>query len=181
MFRTWRCAPDLPGINTFGVQLIDKTGLGFVIGKFWGHNVALVLVGAPTAATLEAEGEDAMASFAIDTVQEIFPEATAKTVAQHSLHRWGQDQWSSGTYPYCIPGGVPAHDTPAVPIGNKLFFAGDAVSLYSHGSLAGAYESAQVASQLVLLALNDGTGSRQIGADDVATVRAQLGISLPRG
>ena len=67
--------------------------------------------------------------------------------------------------------------TKPVPIANKLFFAGDAVSLYSHGSLAGAYQSAQVTSQLVLLVLNDATGGREIVADDVAAVRAKLGIS----
>jgi hypothetical protein len=39
------------------------------------------------------------------------------------------------------------------PVGNQIFFAGEALSVLKHGSLPGAYDSGQAAARLVLEAL----------------------------
>jgi hypothetical protein len=48
---------------------------------------------------------------------------------------------------------VPLRKALAVPVGNQVFFAGEALSVLKHSSLPGAYDSGQTAAGLVLGAL----------------------------
>jgi hypothetical protein len=42
----------------------------------------------------------------------------------------------------------------ATPVGNQVFFAGEALSILKHSSLPGAYDTGQAAARLVVQALS---------------------------
>jgi monoamine oxidase len=71
------------------------------------------------------------------------------------LTHWGSNPYSLGSYAAARPGGSRMHAVLAQPVGDRLFFAGDACArpIYN-GSLAGAYDSAVHASRLIASSLN---------------------------
>jgi monoamine oxidase len=70
------------------------------------------------------------------------------------LTHWGSNPYTLGSYAAARPGGSQMHAVLARPVGDRLFFAGDACSrrIYN-GSLAGAYESAMDASRRIVASL----------------------------
>jgi monoamine oxidase len=135
--------------------------------------VALVLLVAPTCEELESQGQSAIVDYAVGAVNAVFPAATAAAVVNVTNHAWGIDPFSMCTWAIAKPGGSPGRLTLAAPIDNKIFLAGEALSLNSATSLLGAYESGQVSADLALLAL---ANSNELGSDDVLTTYAKLGI-----
>jgi monoamine oxidase len=71
------------------------------------------------------------------------------------LTHWGSNPYSLGSYAAARPGGSRMHAVLALPVDDRLFFAGDACArpIYN-GSLAGAYDSAVHASRLIAASLN---------------------------
>jgi len=163
------------GVNTFISQLVDQVGGGIVVANLYGQNAALVLILAPTAGELESQGTSALINYAISAVNLAFPDATANLVVQPArVNPWGTDPWSMGSWAFALPGGVPGRASLAAPIDKRVFLAGDGLSLNSPSSLLGAYQSAQVAAQLVLLTLAN--PDRELGPDDVIAAYRRLGI-----
>jgi len=70
------------------------------------------------------------------------------------LTHWGSNPYTLGSYSAARPGGSRMHTVLAQPVGDRLFFAGEACArpIYN-GSLAGAYESAMDASTLIIASL----------------------------
>lgn len=70
------------------------------------------------------------------------------------LTHWGSNPYSLGSYSAARPGGSRMHAVMAQPVGDRLFFAGEACArpIYN-GSLAGAYESAIDASRQIIASL----------------------------
>jgi monoamine oxidase len=160
--------------TTFVSQLVDAAGGGVLIANVYGQNEAGVLILDPTARQLESMGQAALVNFAIGAVNTAFPDATASAVIKSSVNPWGTDPWSLGSYSMALPGGVPGRLSLATPIDNRVFLAGDELSLNSHSSLLGAYQSAQAAVELVLTAL--GTRRATLGPEAVLAAYKRLGI-----
>ena len=169
-------APVFDGVavTSFITQLVDQAGGSIVVANVYGQNVALVLLLAPTCGELESEGQSAVIEYAINAVNSVFPAATADAVVNVSNHPWSIDPFSRCTWAIATPGGSPGRLTLAVPIDNRIFLAGEALSLNSATSLLGAYQSGQVAADLALLALGD---AKQIGTDQVLAAYANRGIN----
>lgn len=149
----------VPNINSICVPLIaDKEGppkvpaeVPFIITKVYGENIAMLFALGTLAKRLETEGEEAMLDYSLPMMAEMFdtPTNRANLVAK-SHHSWLQDEWSLGCVSYAPPGAVPLRQTLGKPINNQLFFAGEAVSIFAHSSVHGAYETGTAAARQIL-------------------------------
>jgi monoamine oxidase len=85
--------------------------------------------GGPKALRLAIEEEEAVIDRAIDslTVALALPRGRIEEqLVSHHYHNWSADPNSQGAYSYVAAGGIDAHLTLARPVGDTLFFAGEA-------------------------------------------------------
>ena len=74
----------------------------------------------------------------------IFPDAQ---LASALVQDWQQDPFSRGGYSYVLVGGSGARETLASPLGDTLYFAGEATDTDEAGTVAGALRSGQRAAR----------------------------------
>jgi monoamine oxidase len=116
-----------------------------VLSRFAGQPQANVFVWDDLATELEARGSAALIEHAKSYVGELFGADAAAAITNAVVHPWGTDRWALGSYSIALPGNAGAHALLATPLENKVFFAGEAVSELSYGTLHGAYLSGQAA------------------------------------
>ena len=147
---------NVPNINSVCVPLTKDTEakdaeVPFIITKVYGENIAMLFVLGKLAERLETEGEEAMLDYSLTRMAEMFDTPINRdNLVAMSHHSWLKDEWSLGCVSYAPPGAVPLRQTLARPINNQLFFAGEAVSLYAHSSVHGAYETGTAAARQIL-------------------------------
>ena len=141
---------NVPNINSICVPLIKNAEVPFIITKIYGENIAMLFVLGTLAEQLETEGEEAMLEYALKKMADMFSPINRDNLVATSHHSWLKDEWSLGCVSYAPPGAVPLRQTLAEPINNQLFFAGEAVSLYAHSSVHGAYETGTAAARQIL-------------------------------
>jgi monoamine oxidase len=153
---------NVPNINSICVPLTkDAKGklaeVPFIITKIYGENIAMLFVLGTLAKQLENNGEEAMLDYALKKMADMFGTSVNRdNLVAKSHHSWLKDEWSLGCVSYAPPGAVPLRQTLARPINNQLFFAGEAVSLYAHSSVHGAYETGTAAARQILKLLRAG-------------------------
>src|SRR5688500_16169085 len=79
--------------------------------------------------------------------------------------RWRADPFARGSYSYLAVGSSPADRRAlATPVGDRLFFAGEATSVDQPATVPGAYVSGQAAAAAIAERADDGAGVLVIGA-----------------
>jgi monoamine oxidase len=79
------------------------------------------------------------------------PAALRKLLVSAHTHDWQGDPFSRGAYSYALVGGTEAPRELARPIGDSLFFAGEATDFHGHnGTVHGALASGFRAAKEVL-------------------------------
>ena len=142
---------NVPNINSVCVPLTKNADVPFIITRIYGENIAMLFVLGTLAEQLETQGEEAMLEYALEKMAEMFDTPINRdNLVATSHHSWLKDEWSLGCVSYAPPGAVPLRQTLAQPINNQLFFAGEAVSLYAHSSVHGAYETGATAARQIL-------------------------------
>ena len=121
-----------------------------VLSRFAGQPQANVFVWDDLAIELESRGPAALIDHAKSYVGELFGAGAAAAITNAVVHPWGTDRWALGSYSIALPGSAGAHSLLATPLDKKVFFAGEAVSELSYGTLHGAYLSGQAAASRVL-------------------------------
>jgi monoamine oxidase len=172
--------PPLPGevaeaIAGLPLGTVDKIGLAFardvfggidpnsgvtkdedtqrptlVLSRFAGQPQANVFVWDDLAIELESGGPAALIDHAKSYVGDLFGADAAAAITNAVVHPWGTDPWALGSYSIALPGHAGAHSLLATPLDNRVFFAGEAVSELSYGTLHGAYLSGQAAASRAL-------------------------------
>jgi len=107
--------------------------------------------GGPRADRLRREG--ALLDQAIHSLSLIFNTSTEETRNQleaSDVHDWHDDPFSRGAYSYVPVDGLPAQQTLAQPLSDKLFFAGEATCTGHVGTVHGAIQSGQRAAREIL-------------------------------
>jgi monoamine oxidase len=172
-------APRLPrrkrlAIDRLGMGLLNKCVLRFP-RQFWpdrtiidrvplrrGHwaeflNLAHalgkpVLVGfnaGSAARSLEALDDDATAAAMVRALRRVFDDVPEPTDAL--VTRWAADPHARGAYSFLPPGSAPRdRDRLAAPVGDRLFFAGEATSRAYPATVQGAYRSGRRAAEEIL-------------------------------
>ncbi len=106
--------------------------------------------GGPKAARLAGSSEKSLLEKAIESVAAIFGNGVRREVAHAYVQDWQADPWSRGGYSYVRVGGMGAREELASPVGDALFFAGEATDAEEAGTVAGALRSGMRAARELL-------------------------------
>ncbi len=125
-----------------------------------GLNTASVFVGGRLGVWLEKQGPRALQDFAIDRVADIFGNSVRKHVTRCIATAWETEPWTRGSWACARPGHADKRADLASPIGDTLFFAGEATVYGGQGTCSGAYRSGLRAAKEIAEAL---TGQQAMG------------------
>ncbi len=98
---------------------------------------------------LSAQGEAAMAAFAVEWLTKLFGSELAKAVKKSSATRWNAAPFALGAMSAAAPGGQPSRKILMEPIGS-MFLAGEAAHETLWGTVDGAWESGERAAEAAL-------------------------------
>jgi monoamine oxidase len=115
-----------------------------------GNNLVVVTIGGKFAADLSARGENDMAEFALNWLAELYGNDVKNATKRRAVTRWNENPWTLGAISAALPGGAEARKTLAMPVRDRLFFAGDAVHETLAGTVGGAWESGTRAAEAAL-------------------------------
>ena len=101
--------------------------------------------GGPKADRLTHFREDKLIAEALRALRSIFGRIPPPRAAL--VHDWRRDAFARGAYSYVRVGGEGAREDLAAPIGDTLFFAGEATDTEESGTVAGALRSGERAAQ----------------------------------
>jgi monoamine oxidase len=105
------------------------------------------------AAGLERDGFDAMAAFATDELAGLLGSDVRRQLRPLKASFWRQDEFARGSYSYAVPGHADERARLAMPVDDRLFFAGEACSLNFFSTAHGAYETGTAAATAALKGL----------------------------
>jgi len=107
--------------------------------------------GGPKAARLTGASKEKLVAAAIRTVETAFHKEKPREQLDSALVQdWQADACSRGGYSYALVGGLGAREQLAEPLGDTLFFAGEATDAEEAGTVAGALRSGERAAREVL-------------------------------
>lgn len=106
-----------------------------------GSSTAVVFVGGQQGIALERQGPQALVSFAMDRLADIFGNEIRKHVVRCIATAWESDPWTRGTWACAAPAQSHQRANLARPIDGRLFFAGEATMVGPQGTCHGAYLS----------------------------------------
>ena len=143
---------------------ISKNGVNFVhseeqdVPVWWTSlpsqaPILTAWAGGPKAESLLAEDEGTRINKVIVAMTRVF--GVSRRLVDESLecwssHDWSKDQFSRQAYTYVGVGGISAAKTLARPVGDTIYFAGEATDLEEMGTVAGAIKSGQAAARKIL-------------------------------
>jgi monoamine oxidase len=118
--------------------------------NIFGSSISVVHLGGAIAAELSRHGEEAMKEFAIEWLVSHFGSQIKRQTKRMCATRWTADPWSLGAASLPSAGSGNARDVLSQPIGNKVWFAGEAVHKSMWGTVAGAWENGERAAETAL-------------------------------
>jgi monoamine oxidase len=128
----------------------DRTATGTYHMRPFGRPLIEAYFGGDHARTLETQGEDAFFDFAVSELTGAFGSAFARRVKPIRVHRWASDPYARGSYSYASPGKADGRAALAAPVDGRLFFAGEACSLYEFSTAHGAHATGIDAADAIL-------------------------------
>lgn len=144
---------------------LDETGDIFLVGSTtrletmnyqvrpFGRPIIQCFFGGEFAARMEREGFAAMAAFAIGELAALRGNAIRKELTLLAASSWRADEYARGSYSYAKPGHADDRAALAVPVDDRLFFAGEATSPNFFSTVHGAYETGLRAAEEALASL----------------------------
>lgn len=118
------------------------------------REVMLAYFGGGFARELEERGE--LEAFALDELTDIFG-AEFRSQVRRTLHSsWARDPWARGAYSAARPGRAHMREKLSEPLGERVFFAGEACSVNYFGTLNGAWETGAAAACAVMKKISTG-------------------------
>lgn len=143
--------------NPFGLAANDlvfqkaaSARTGALLAHVNGSSICVVDVGGKFGAELAAQGEAAMTDFAVSWLADLYGSEVKSAVKRQAATRWNEEPWIMGAIASAVPGGDGARKQLAVPVRERVWFAGDAVHDTLGGTLAGAWESGTRAAEAAL-------------------------------
>jgi monoamine oxidase len=130
----------------------DKIGTATYHFRPFGRSQIEVYFGGRHAANLEAGGDSAFFDFAASELTGLLGSDFARRVKPIHIHRWAADPFARGSYSYALPGMADCRATLAVPVDDRLFFAGEACSTGDFSTAHGAWVTGVAAADQVIRA-----------------------------
>jgi monoamine oxidase len=109
--------------------------------------------GGELARGLAEAGADAMVDYAKQELASLLGSAFPARLTTLASSAWAIDPWAMGSYSYASPGCAEMRAVLAAPVGERLFFAGEACSRHRNSTAHGASETGLVAAEQALEAL----------------------------
>ncbi len=97
----------------------------------------------PAAAGLDGRDRDAPARFARAVLADHFGHRAIRTLSVSLSTVWRHDPWSGASWAVVPPGLAPVRDTLKAPVGERIWFAGEALSRAQWGTAGGAWEEGE--------------------------------------
>ncbi|MDB5409119.1 MAG: amine oxidase [Rhodospirillales bacterium] len=145
--------PDLPP-NSHVLGARDRVATGSYELRPHGRPIVAAYFGGNLARELELAGPSAMASFAIDELVSIFGTGLRAQLRALASSAWHGDEFARGSYSHALPGHAGDRATLARPIGDRVFFAGEACIPGDFSTAHGAYRSGREAADAIIGALD---------------------------
>lgn len=114
--------------------------INFYIRPF-GAPVAVGYVGGRMSDEMEEAGADAARAHALDCLKSLFGNGMAQEVSASCVTAWRRDPYIGGAYSAALPGQAARRADLGRPVGDRLFFAGEATHLEFYSTAHGAYLS----------------------------------------
>jgi monoamine oxidase len=121
-----------------------------------GTGLYVVEIAGKLGVDLAEEGEAAMIAFALDWVEGTFGSKLKRLVKRTHATRWSKEPWILGAFSFASPGGQWARKALSQPLGERLWFAGEAVHETLWGTVGGAWESGELAADAAIKRLGGG-------------------------
>ncbi len=139
---TYRIPEDQPGRACYSVA--------------WpcGHDYVMGFIGGSFAWEAWAEGEAAVVDYALDQMVRLLGSDIRKHFVKGLATDWATNPHTLGSYGAVRPGAWGARETLAQPIGDKLFYAGEAVAPEFYAYVHGAYLSGRDTAKAVAKTLS---------------------------
>jgi len=115
-----------------------------------GTGLHLVEVAGSFGRDLSAKGERAMIAFAQEWLGSLFGASVKRKIKRARATRWNHEPFVLGAMSAAAVGGVPARQALMEPLGDRVWFAGEAVHETKWGTVEGAWESGERAANAVL-------------------------------
>lgn len=139
------------GLEPFTDVLLARRGrrdLYFLSFPF-ATDLMIGFVGGDLGWELSAAGEAAAVDFATQGLVEMFGSNAASAVIRGGLTPWASNPWTRGAYAAASPGRFGAREALARPIGDRIFFAGEALAGGLIQTCGGAFRSGEAAARAV--------------------------------
>jgi monoamine oxidase len=118
----------------------DKRDAG-LLSNADGKNLVMIYVGGDLSWELERDGANKAVDYGIAYIDSILGANTRGKFLKGTFTRWGHNRWTRGSYAVAAPGRLSYRDVLRQPVGNRIFFAGDACHSEGSSSAARAYET----------------------------------------
>ena len=120
---------DKMGLKPFEDILIERHGHHDIYFLCFPFDCDLLVgfVGGDFAWELSAAGEAAAADFAVQSLVRTFGANVEKQIGRTAMTDWGANACTRGAYAAARPGCATARKTLMEPVGNRIFFAGEAL------------------------------------------------------
>jgi monoamine oxidase len=130
----------------------DRAGTGTYHMNPFGRPMIECYFAGTLARELEAIGDASFFDFALSELTGLLGSDFARRVKPIALHAWARDPFAQGSYSYARPGRADCRAALASPVDDRLFFAGEAVSLRDFSTAHGAYHSGIAAADAIIAA-----------------------------
>ncbi|MGE0237838.1 MAG: flavin monoamine oxidase family protein [Parvibaculaceae bacterium] len=145
---------DRLGLKPFEDILIERHGHHDVYFLCFPFDCDLLVgfVGGDFAWELSAAGEAAAVDFAVQSLARTFGADIEKQIGRRAMTDWGANPYARGAYAAARPGYAAARKTLMEPVGNRIFFAGEALG----GALVQTCAGARLSGEAVALKVGEG-------------------------
>jgi monoamine oxidase len=172
-----RFVPDLPpstrnALDGLGMGALSKIGLSFDFARLdipqgdifardpkslfdfdcrpFGRDIVVAIFGGDFARSITASPRDAIAT-ALDGFARVAGGDVRGAFRDARLHAWHDEPFSRGCYSHCVPGHADARRALSLPVGDRIFFAGEATPPADGEAMTtgGAFLSGQAAARRV--------------------------------
>jgi monoamine oxidase len=131
------------------IEQSNSTRTAFLYANAGSSSVCFIDVAGSFGRDLTAQGEPAMAAFAVEWLTKLFGSEIAAKVKKTSATRWNAAPFILGAMSAAAPGAQPSRKILTEPIGS-LFLAGEATHETLWGTVDGAWESGERAADAAL-------------------------------
>lgn len=142
----------------FGYKVTEGTlgapkGFGALVDAS-GHGITYCDIGGAFAKEMSAQGNAAMYAFVIDELKKAFGADIEQAVLKSDTFDWTKHDLTQGAYASAEPGGAGSRAELRRPEAERLWFAGEALSLDDWATVAGAHKSGLAAATQIAKSLS---------------------------